>query len=1235
MKRKDSRYREIPYNYTSFSDKEIILNYFDEATWQQIEELRNQRKTGRSAKLLFEIIGDIFIIERNPYLFEDFLNSQSRFKQLRNLHTKRINAIRKSSETNPLANNLLEKIQQLDHDFFESFGKTKAQRLKVLALLITAISYKNIKFSPFHRVLHATDATDWRVQYPFVVVYPDSANEIPKLITLAAELGLHIIPRGGGTGLTGGAVPIKPNTMIINTEKLVTISEIEFVNESGVELPVIRADAGVVTDKIIEHCEKLGYVFATDPTSAWASTIGGNIAENAGGKKCVMWGTAIDNIYSYSLATPDGSLIEVKRLNHPYRKIHPDDTVSFEIKKYKGQKEIDTGIITLSGTDIRKKGLGKDITNKRLNGLPGIQKEGGDGIITSARFVLYRPFTHSTTLCIEFFGSNMHNASKAIVAINSAYEDNPDVFLTALEHFDEKYVKAINYRNKSYRNEIPKAVLLIDIESDNEEALKAACEETSKLIPSYNAEGIFAKDKKERTLFWNDRKHLGAIAKHTNAFKLNEDVVIPIERLPEFADFIELLNYEYLFSNYLNAMIRLSEWLNTFRTAENADTPTDRINLFIETLNDVKETYAGFHAALCTLRNNPGSKTDNHSTILQKLQNDELVFNFDTDLVQRFNSLFHGYDTLLAEFNAIITDECGRCIIIATHMHAGDGNIHVNIPVHSSDYQMMKEADEAASLAMKEAVKLGGVVSGEHGIGLTKLKFIDKEILLQYQEYKTCADPGNIFNPGKLDSMFPHHSVYTPSFNLLECEAIILESTDLEKLNSNIASCVRCGKCKGVCNTHYPTANMHYNPRNKILAVGLITEAILFSAQTLDMKSFTHFTKLREISDNCTVCHKCQVPCPVKIDFGNVSLNIREQLVHRKKTGSKIFTSAALFYLGRKKYFANKLFRIGLLNWGYTAQRMAATIYKPVSKYISFTLPRAAEMLKTPFPKSGAKSLREIFKLKNPDTFYSFENPDKPVYKSVIYFPGCGSERMFPEISMATVAMLYNAGIRTVIPHEFLCCGYPFLANGKTGQADLKSYENRVLFHRIADAAGYMNIDAVLVSCGTCYEMLEKYELQNIFSGAALMDVNEYIAKEGLYASVNPAMHRPLYHQPCHNPLKHLGEDKTFDKLYGNTPVMIPDCCGEAGTLALSRPDITSKLRQRKSADIEEFGDGKDIDILTTCPSCVLGLSKLGNGRKVNGKSLIVFNAENFIGKDWKKQFVHSIKKNGIERIIF
>ena len=69
--KKNFEYREIPYNYTSFSDKEIILRYFDPETWELLDGLRTQRITGRTARLIFEIIGDIFIIDRNPYIFND------------------------------------------------------------------------------------------------------------------------------------------------------------------------------------------------------------------------------------------------------------------------------------------------------------------------------------------------------------------------------------------------------------------------------------------------------------------------------------------------------------------------------------------------------------------------------------------------------------------------------------------------------------------------------------------------------------------------------------------------------------------------------------------------------------------------------------------------------------------------------------------------------------------------------------------------------------------------------------------------------------------------------------------------------------------------------------------------------------------------------------------------------------------------------------------------------------
>ncbi len=1223
MERNGNRFREITYNYTSFSDKEIILKYFDEETWQQVESLRDKRITGRSAKLLYENVGDIFIIERNPYLFEEFIQNKRKRKELKKIHDRRIETVKINGKDNKQALQLIEKVEKLNNKFFKEFGAVKALRQKLLLMTTGIISKKNIKFSPFHLVSHSTDATDWRVEYPFAVVYPDNIEEIIKVIKVAKKLGLNIIPRGGGTGLTGGAVPVNKRTIVINTEKLNKINRIETVNTNGKEIPIIEVESGAVTDDVIEYCEKNGYIFATDPTSSWASTIGGNIAENAGGKKCVMWGTAIDNIYSFLLIDHNGELLKIERKNHEYRKIYPSDEVIFEVYKVNSKEEVLLKKIKLNGEDIRKRGLGKDITNKALNGLPGLQKEGGDGIIISAKFVLYKPFNFVKTICLEFFGYNMVAASKAILKINETFKEDNKVFLTALEHFDDKYVKAINYRNKSTRNEIPKAVCLIDLESNDEELLNIGCEKIINIAQEFNAEALLAKSGTERKNFWNDRKHLGAIAKHTNAFKLNEDIVIPLNKLPDFADYIEELNYQKDFENIIKTIEDINEYLEKLLNNENEEIPTIRVKKLLNDNKNIKLRYTELQ-----------EKLKNYKETLQNLQSGIIKYDFNEEITDNYYSTLNGYDKIINQIKELEIHQRKRKIIIATHMHAGDGNVHVNIPVHSNDYLMMIEANNAAEDAMRKAVELGGVVSGEHGIGLTKLKFLEKEIADYYAAYKKEADPDNLFNPNKLSKTFPLNLIYTPSFNLLEREAIILEYTDLENLSSKISQCVRCGKCKGVCNTHYTNGNMFYNPRNKILAVSSITEAVLFAAQTMDRKSFEKFKELREISDNCTVCHKCQVPCPVKIDFGEVSLNIRKMLETRKKSKPKVFTELALLYLRRKKYYINKMFRLGVLKIGFGLQRIAAYINKPISYYTDIIFPKLNQMLKAPFPQSGNKTLREVFGLKNTEMFYCFENPNKKTGKSVVYFPGCGSERMLPDISFAVIALLYNAGVKVVIPPEYLCCGYPFAANGKIEKAELISYENRVIFHKMAYTGGYLNIEAVVISCGTCYEMLEKYELENIFYGAKLIDINEYIAIENLYEK-KLEVEELLYHEPCHTPLKHKGCEKTFTKLYNQQPVLIPNCCGEAGTLSLSRPDIAGTLRDRKVANIEAQNFNKEIEILTTCPSCVTGLSKLNGSVKTKGKSLAVYNAEKFLGKNWKKDFIKSVKKHGIEKILF
>ena len=206
----------------------------------------------------------------------------------------------------------------------------------------------------------------------------------------------------------------------------------------------------------MEAADDADLVFAVDPTSADASCIGGNVAMNAGGKKAVLWGTALDNLLSWRMVTPDGEWLEVIRTDHNLGKIHDAEVATFECAWYRdyGTKSglrslIRREVLTIPGQKFRTVGLGKDVTDKFLAGLPGVQKEGCDGIITSARFVLHRMPPHTRTVCLEFFGQ-VRDSVPAIVEIKDYLDARPGgAILAGLEHLDERYVKAVGYATKA------------------------------------------------------------------------------------------------------------------------------------------------------------------------------------------------------------------------------------------------------------------------------------------------------------------------------------------------------------------------------------------------------------------------------------------------------------------------------------------------------------------------------------------------------------------------------------------------------------------------------------------------------------------------------------------------------------------------------------------------------------------------------------------------------------------
>jgi FAD/FMN-containing dehydrogenase len=135
------------------------------------------------------------------------------------------------------------------------------------------------------------------------------------------------------------------------------------------------------------------------------------------------------------------------------------------------------------------------------------------------------------------------------------------VLLSGLEHLDERYIKAVKYSTKAARRESPKMVLIADIASDDAAAANEAAKEVVRIARSREGEGFIASSPEARRRFWQDRARTAAISAHTNAFKINEDVVIPLDRLAEYNEGIERINIEYSTRNKLTMVDAVRSYL--------------------------------------------------------------------------------------------------------------------------------------------------------------------------------------------------------------------------------------------------------------------------------------------------------------------------------------------------------------------------------------------------------------------------------------------------------------------------------------------------------------------------------------------------------------------------------------------------------------------------------------------------------------------------------------------------
>ena len=1184
-----SAHREIPFNYTSADDRQVVRLLLGSDVWEALERLRSRRVTGRSARLLLRLIGDLFVLRRNPYLYQDLLDAPRRRQAWFRGAEEDLAIVRAGGadpDVGPVVARVTTALEALEREIARAPGRQR----RIVRHLAPIITERNVRFDPFALIAHSTDATDWRLQLPAAVLTPAHEEQVAPLLAECARLRLPIIPRGAGTGLTGGAVPLRPGCAMLNTEKLDRIRGIrpqEFATARGtVAAAVIELEAGVVTEDAIHAAKHAGWIFATDPTSAWASTIGGNIAENAGGKTAVQWGTAIDNLLSWRMAMADGSVRVIRRLHHPLAKIGPDEIARFAVEDAAG---IVLSTLDIPGTDFRKRGLGKDITNKALRGLPGLQKEGTDGIITSAVFVLHRAYAHTRTFCLEFFGRSMDEAGAVVMALAREFIDQGHETLTALEHFDEQYVRAIGYRTKAPRAERPKAVLLIDLNAHDEGQLERGSERLRCLLAPFASTAIFqARNAEEAQSYWADRKKMGAIAKRTNAFKLNEDIVIPLDQLAPFARFVEEFNREeerVVQGEALAAALALVEE----RAAADGELAT-KLPQLREALAPARACLAGADAAAL----GEGALAAAGFAALGRLT--------------------AGFASLNAELTQLQAEWRARVVLVATHMHAGDGNVHVNIPVFSNDRWMMRRASEAAEVMMRQAVAMGGVVSGEHGIGITKFQHLEPERRQALTAWRNQVDPQRLINPGKLEDGEILDCVYTPSFNLLELEARILQHGSLERLAERISSCIRCGKCKPDCCVFSPGHDLFFHPRNKNLGIGALIEAMLYVVQRRRTTRFEPLRWLREIADHCTICHKCLKPCPVEIDTGEVTMLEREILAQHKVGQKPLVTRLTLGFLEERGDLYNAVFRTGMLRLGGAGQRTASAVARrmvPASAKAWSTFP--LNMIKTPIAPASADEFFDALPRCGPHQSLVLHPAEgKQAGSTVFYFPGCGSERMFSEIAKASLWLLGAVGATVVLPPPRLCCGFPHRANAYQPLAGRIELRDTVLLSQIRQMMSHLTFDACVVSCGTCRESLGHLGAREIF-GCETLDVTTFARSRGLQVAGGGEV---LYHTPCHDSL--AGSGLKLLRSCGWSATAVPHCCSEAGTLALSRPDIADAMRERKLAALQAATGGTTgLPILTNCPSCLQGLGRNVPGAGIRPRHLAVECAVRAGGAGW------------------
>ncbi|HLC18621.1 MAG TPA: FAD-linked oxidase C-terminal domain-containing protein [Thermodesulfobacteriota bacterium] len=343
----------------------------------------------------------------------------------------------------------------------------------------------NASFEKEDLICYSYDATN-TLYAPDAVVFPRTAEEVSLIVKMANSEGFPVIPRGAGTGFTGGSVPVVGG-VVVSLERMKDVIEIDAENLTAVVEP------GVVLWEFQQELEKFSLFYPPDPTSLKFSTIGGNIAECAGGPRAVKYGVTRDYVLGLEVVLPTGEIIN-------------------------------TGTRTIKGV------VGYDLTRLIIG------SEGTLGVVTRATLRLL-PMPESTRTLLALF-PEIKDAARAVSSIIKAR-----IIPSTLELMDSTSVKCASEHAEVG---LPKegSVLLIEVDG-NAASVEKEAGEIENICRDSGASVVHrATDKKEVKNLWKARRAVSAALFRARPNKINEDVVVPRSEVPALIGGIEEIGRE-------------------------------------------------------------------------------------------------------------------------------------------------------------------------------------------------------------------------------------------------------------------------------------------------------------------------------------------------------------------------------------------------------------------------------------------------------------------------------------------------------------------------------------------------------------------------------------------------------------------------------------------------------------------------------------------------------------------